>query len=699
MKVKYLFRSMLAMAGVFAATSCSQEELYTETEGDFVEASFTIETPDGILSRAVGDGTTVDQVTCAVFDANGEEMTQLRKNIEIVGKAAQYNVRLAKGQAYRVAFFAYDKDANAYDVTDMKNIKVNGNQASNLEGRDAFTAKFDVTPTTAAIKETVTLYRPFAQLNLGAYKDDVAAAAAAGIVVTNTQVTVSNVYTAFSAYDDAVVGGTSEMTFALNAIPTQDLDVDINRDNNITADEKFAYLALNYILVGDKGSEKSLADIKFTWKTADGKTNNPISTFENIPVQRNYRTNIVGWLLTNPAEFNIVIDERFEDNSKYGSIDGKVYKAVNTAEEFNAAFVDENIDMIILGQDIVLNSTLSRSNADPVLTVSAKKELIIDLNGKTLSSTSSETGKNYNMFDVRGTLTVKDGKMEYKHEGTNMEWNNSTNLFNVTAGGVLNLEGVTAKNMGGSDMAFVAHLNNWGEVTLNVNNSTLESTYIPVRVFNSGNDMNNVTIKNTTLKGKYCFWVHNYKAAGDNVGSAETLNFDIFNGTNTFEYNNDNDAPVLYGFNEPIYLDENGEEIKFWTPIEGAEGVGIDPEGNYVITADEGLASLSALIAADDNNFAGKTIKLECDVDLTAVKTNGDSFAPIGSTGERDDRNRLICEPFKGTFDGQGHAIKGIYQSGWDMGYEWGQYGSIGLFAELEGATVKNVVIELLKHK
>ena len=311
MKVKYLFRSMLAMAGVFAATSCSQEELYTETEGDFVEASFTIETPDGILSRAVGDGTTVDQVTCAVFDANGEEMTQLRKNIEIVGKAAQYNVRLAKGQAYRVAFFAYDKDTNAYDVTDMKNIKVLGNQASNVEGRDAFTAKFDITPTNAAIKETITLYRPFAQLNLGAYPDDIEAARKSGVVVTNSAVTVSDVYSAFSAYDDAVVGQSAEMTFALNAIPTQELDVDLNRDRTITADEKFAYLALNYILVGDKGTPKSLTNIKFTWQTADGKTNSPVTEFDNIPVQRNYRTNIVGWLLTSPAEFNLVIDEEF----------------------------------------------------------------------------------------------------------------------------------------------------------------------------------------------------------------------------------------------------------------------------------------------------------------------------------------------------------------------------------------------------
>lgn len=106
-----------------------------------------------------------------------------------------------------------------------------------------------------------------------------------------------------------------------------------------------------------------------------------------------------------------------------------------------------------------------------------------------------------------------------------------------------------------------------------------------------------------------------------------------------------------------------------------------------------GLEWIAANVGTTEG-FADKKVILTADFDLTGVTTNGDSFAPIGSTGERDDRGRLVCEPFKGTFDGNGKTIKGLYQSGWDMGYEWGQYGSIGLFSELEGATVKNLVIE-----
>ena len=166
------------------------------------------------------------------------------------------------------------------------------------------------------------------------------------------------------------------------------------------------------------------------------------------------------------------------------------------------------------------------------------------------------------MLDVNGgTLTVKNGTIEYKHLGENMGWNSSTNIFNVTAGGVLNLEGVTAKNLGGSDMGFVAHLNNWGEVTLNAENCTLESNYVPVRVFNSGYDMNNVTIKNSTLKGNSAaFWVHNYTV--EDFGSAEKaeaqkalLNFSIYNQGNTFSPDLNG---VRYGFTNSVRSDAYG---------------------------------------------------------------------------------------------------------------------------------------------
>ena len=307
---------MLAMAGMFFATSCSQDELFNESSnGDFVNATFTIGTADGIGTRAVGDGTTVDKVACAVYDADGVELKDLYKVENVAGKTATYNVRLAKGQNYRIAFFAYNAEAKAYDVTDLKNIVVKDDQLSNVEGRDAFTAYYDVQAGKSmnAINETVTLKRPFAQLNLGIDAVELEDAKKAGIEIAQSKIVVSNVYKAFSAFDNAVVKGaeTSAMTFEMNTIPNESLKVTVNGEV-----KEYTYLALNYLLVGDADTEKSLTDVEFIWKGKDGETNDPTTTFLNIPVQRNYRTNIIGKLLTNPATFNIVIDEKFIDSPK-----------------------------------------------------------------------------------------------------------------------------------------------------------------------------------------------------------------------------------------------------------------------------------------------------------------------------------------------------------------------------------------------
>lgn len=109
-----------------------------------------------------------------------------------------------------------------------------------------------------------------------------------------------------------------------------------------------------------------------------------------------------------------------------------------------------------------------------------------------------------------------------------------------------------------------------------------------------------------------------------------------------------------------------------------------DNDTEFILTTAEQLAGFAELVDGG-NTFAGKTVKLGTDIDLYHLAdgaTEPMSFDPIG-----DD------VAFEGTFDGQGHAIENLYQSGWAFGYEWGSYGSIGLFGKLNNATVKNVTI------
>ena len=465
----------MAAAVLFGAASCAKEDISSSiANGETVEVTFTANLPE-LGTRAYGDGTNANVVYVNVYEANTNTLLgdlTLNEGYPVSGKQAKVNIALVKGMKYDIVFWAQDKYCGHYTLNG-KEVSVNyENATANDNSRDAFYAyvnNFD--PVAPAGKDQVKLYRPFAQIN--AATDDLASVEKSGIKLSTLKsgVVIKKAYKTLNIADGSV-SDEVEVTFAPTTIPA-------NLDVAETLKDDYDYLAMNYVLVSDKKLVE--ATLTVTGERTTGGEAFPLTsyTYTNVPLQRNYRTNILGSLITKSTDFTVEIKPGFDD-SEYEVEEDVVTATVDTVEEFAAAFDDNSgIDVVVLEDDINLNDLLTRAAADPSYAVKAGKTLTIDLNGKTLSATSAQTGKNYNMFDVRGTLTVKNGTIEYEHKGENMEWSASTNIFNVTAGGVLNLEGVTAKNLGGSDMGFVAHLNNWGEVTLNVDNCTLESNYAP----------------------------------------------------------------------------------------------------------------------------------------------------------------------------------------------------------------------------
>ena len=115
-----------------------------------------------------------------------------------------------------------------------------------------------------------------------------------------------------------------------------------------------------------------------------------------------------------------------------------------------------------------------------------------------------------------------------------------------------------------------------------------------------------------------------------------------------------------------------------------------NPQSEYVITSAEQLLGLSELVSGD-TTFAGVTFILATDLDLycedTTPAADGDplTFRPIGDKSKNG--------KFEGIFDGNGKTISNIYQNGWDLGYEWGVYGSYGLFGNVNNATIKNLTL------
>lgn len=575
---------MLAIAGMLFATSCSQDELLNEpTTGDYVSAKFTIGTSDGIATRAtIGNGTKADKVACAVYDEKGTELRDLYAIRDVVDMKATYEIRLAKGQKYRVAFFAYNSTADAYDVTYLTDIKVKDSQNSNIENRDAFTAYVDVDATVNTINEDVTLYRPFAQLNLGVDNTEWTDAVKAGVTVAKSKIVVTNVYDQFSAYDNAIVA-TAEpktMTFAMNTIPTEELEVDVDRDGTIANTEKFKYLALNYLLVGDASTEKSLTDVEFVWENSDAsKTNNPTTHFKNIPVQRNYRTNIIGKLLTNPATFNIVIDADFIDSPEDDYIvsvwDGEsattpvadadgVYR-ISSAEELVGMMNDSKYPNCNNYQNVVLESD-------------------IDLGGNTISGFGDDSGFFDGVFDGQGHSISN-----FKIDATNRTY--YAGLFNQVSqysGTNTVIKNLIVKN------ATVAGTSQVGVIVGGMNGNTIVEN---CKVYNS-------TVKAVKKVGS----VVGYTAGGtvkDNYAENCVIEYSEKEASEILGYENTGSTVSGNTFNNITFVVSATALATELTP--DANGV-ITLTRDYTVTGDWTSLALSGTVTIEGNNHTIKGI-------------------------------------------------------------------------------------------
>lgn len=213
------------------------------------------------------------------------EMTGLSKNVQL---------QLASGKKYDVIFWAAADEVGAQSKFDeTTQVATLAPTVCSNEADDAFFAKAEI-DVNGNLQQTVKLYRPYAQLNIGT--DDLAAAAASGYTVTKTQV-ATQAYSAINLASGSVVGNATDVTFSYADIP--------DASETFPAGSAYNYLSMNYVLVPDY---KTIADVTLDY--TNGTT--PMKrTFTSVPLQRNYRTNIYGSLLTNSVDFNVVIEPAF----------------------------------------------------------------------------------------------------------------------------------------------------------------------------------------------------------------------------------------------------------------------------------------------------------------------------------------------------------------------------------------------------
>ena len=390
--LKYLAAAALTMLAV----SCNKEQVTEVPDGQMVDVTFTAALPGEMATKALGDGQTAKTLYVSVYENNAEKthLGDLDKTATFTDLKTQVTFSLVKGKTYNFVFWAQAEGATCYDIDDLKNIKISYEGAvANDENRDAFYATRKELKVNGALTETIKLYRPFAQVNFGTA--DLFDAAAAGFIPAQSAFTatdVANVFDTFNAEGKVEGPATDKVTFAKAEIPG-------GGETLVTKDgTKYLWMTMNYILPIGKQGEKHISNVTAEFIPENG---DPITaSAPQAPVQNNYRTNILGNLLTSQVIFNVEIVPIF--NEPDNDID---IVNVKNAESLKALFAAGG--EATLAADLVLDESVA---------VKSGKEVVLNLNGKTVKNNSNSSA-----FGVYGSLVINgEGTVDGGEGGDNV---------------------------------------------------------------------------------------------------------------------------------------------------------------------------------------------------------------------------------------------------------------------------------------
>lgn len=383
--LKYLAAAALTLLAV----SCNKEQVTEVPDGQMVDVTFTAALPGEMATKALGDGQTAKTLYVSVYE-NDDAKTKLEldKTATFTDLKTQVTFSLVKGKTYNFVFWAQAAEGAPYDVTDLKNIKISYEGAeANDEKRDAFYATRKELKVNGALTETIKLYRPFAQVNFGTADYD--AAVAAGVEPVKSVFTATDVATVFDTFEAEGKEAKDVVTFTESALPGETL---------VTKAGDYKWMTMNYILPMGKQDAKHISNVTAEFIPETGITVKASSP--QTPVQNNYRTNILGNLLTSQVIFNIEIVPIF--NEPDNDID---LVNIKNAESLKALFATGG--EATLAADLVL---------DEAVAVMPGKEVTLDLNGKTIKNNSNSVA-----LDVYGSLVINgEGTVDGGEGGDNV---------------------------------------------------------------------------------------------------------------------------------------------------------------------------------------------------------------------------------------------------------------------------------------
>lgn len=492
--MKKLFYYMFALAALAMTNTSCQDEMENGSNANEVAVTFDLQLENAVGSRLAGDGTKATKLQYWVYKAEtdtiGDELENLRGTATFENLNATVTLTLVKGQTYNFLFWAQSADGDSYytvdEQTGVVTVDYATKDAANNENRDAFFKVRKNLKITGPVTETIVLKRPFAQINVGTTIGSLAGAATAEVNIAKSNFTVDNAATSLNTYSGSATEGKAVNYSLANIIESNKADKEGDLKN--VEGENYEHLAMNYILVTDYtdnnttdnygvGENKQL--VNTTFEIFDDQ-NASVNKFEvpNVPVRRNWRTNIIGDILNESVTFNVVIDPKFDNDHNY-----------ITHEEL--AYAAKNGGVVTLTEDVTLQESL---------TVTAN--MVVNLNGHdiTVTSNDEEVGKGDAFIVTQGKLTING-------EGTVKAFTRP--VWACGNGGaeiIINGGTYIGSQQGGSSEVIYASGN--GKVTINGGSFEAlskclqmpQQDYTVLNLYNNGKDGCAIIVKGGTFK-------------------------------------------------------------------------------------------------------------------------------------------------------------------------------------------------------
>lgn len=420
--IKKLFPFAMMSAALFLAACTDDDTVATQTQDDTSVVTFTV-SQSGIQTRAFSDGTSASTLYYEVYQVTDETLTYVEGISGSIEEAfdeslqATVTLQLVNGNEYEIIFWAQSPDTEVYSCTwdsETPSVSINTEElTSNVEDYDAFYNTYETGVVTGDISETIYLYRPFAQLNWGT--NDLTAVKAAGVTDIQTSVTISASGVGNLLY---FADGTVEMAEDAVTFVTADIP-----EGETFPVDGYEYVNMNYILFT---SDKATVDATLT--VTGTNLDEHVVEVPQVPLQRNYRTNIYGSLLTSTASFVIEIVPEYEITDHDVPLDTVWVSSADELIDALSSAGDSDLTVVLEDDVDASGNTLDFGDGHNVL----------DLGDNSLTA--------YNIIN-NGSLTIKGGTDEEGNPTATLTLSSSNAIYTgEDGGGTLTISGVTIED-------------------------------------------------------------------------------------------------------------------------------------------------------------------------------------------------------------------------------------------------------------